>query len=1251
MRIRLLGRTSGGSLKALHQDVNRDRMFEHADQLIAATPPPDADVERILTDAGFSDWRSAFRRLREMTTDESTRGPLADCLPTLLVTLSEAATPDGSLINFERYAQSVSDRAALFRYLATNPRAVEILVKLFVGSQFLTEILLRNPDYLEKLTRHKRLAEFKSRQQFVEEEREATAGYPDIEAKLDALRRYQHWELLRIGACDSFGLFDLKSVTVQLALLADSLVQSCLAILAEELKLSTEGFVVLAFGKLGGEELNYSSDIDLVFLTEKDATRFWTLGQRLIKALTQATAEGFLYRVDMRLRPWGRSGALVNTVDAHVGYLKQHGMLWEKQALLKARVIAGDMPVGREFLKRVESLVFSSPVVEVRATIRGMKEKIEAELDRQGRKWGEVKSGKGSIRDIEFVTQFLQLAHGGQNKDVRSFNTLDGLVRLADFGFLHADEFRQLSSGYVFLRTIEHSLQLMHYKQTHTLPSDQRELGWLARRLDYLDADHFVRQYEQHRDAIRSIYRKYILTDGTTEAEEPALLPGGAPDPRTHMEPSYAATFSEEEIEQHAIMLRRLSDELIVAVDALPLPQGQWQVTIVGFDFLGDLSTICGLLFVYGFNIVSGNAFSEEQVSARRSGSPGAADQAGARSAEAGKFVDVFTVEAPPDGDMETIWTRYQEDLTDLLREIRAGHQRETQGALAKRVAAALRETREPSTRLSPVEIEIDNDASPRSTVLRIRSEDTIGFLYELANALALANVNVSRVIVTSFRNRVFDTLFVTDATGNKITDANRQRELRAAVVLIKHFTHLLPHSPNPEAALLHFQEFLEQLFEQPNWLEELSSLERSDVLDALARLLGVSNFLWQDFLRLQHENLFPVVKDIEKLGIPKSKEMLVEELETELSAATSADDARKKLNAFKDREMFRADMRHILGYVSEFGEFSAELTNVAEVVVAAAYRLCDAELTARYGRPRLSMGGESRMCVCALGKCGGRELGFASDIELMFVYDDDGQTTGPEVITNSEYRQKLVEATTHAIRSRQEGIFQIDLRLRPYGRAGSLAVSLDAFEKYFGPEGAAWPYERQALVKLRPVAGDESLGLWITELRDQLIYSGEPFDSAAMRAMRERQLRQLVQAGTVNAKLSPGALVDCEYLVQGLQITYGHKFAAVRRTNTLDAMQALNACGIIKDSDYENLKGAYIFLRNLIDALRVVRGNARDLTVPLPDSEEFGFLARRLGYGGDLPRLKTDLEKWTQTVVELGRLLEVGATKPDSRE
>lgn len=1214
-------------------------MFERSGSLVLASSLPEADGRALLTAVGFADWELALCRLREIAIDDESRAALANVLPMLLVALSDAATPDASLLNFERYAQCVPDRTALLRYLASRPRAVEILVKLFVGSQFLTEILLRNPDYLEKLTNHKRLAEFKSRQQFTDEALEVLAAHQASDAKLDALRRHQRWELLRIGACDAFGLLDLKSVTVQLSLLADSLVQVCLSILAPETKPTESGFAVIAMGKLGGAELNYSSDIDLIFLCREDASQFWSLGQRLIKALTDSTGEGFLYRVDMRLRPWGRSGALVNTIDGHVAYLKSHGMLWERQALLKARVIAGDPSVGEEFLRRVEPLLFGAPVEQIRETIRGMKTRIETDLARRGRDWGEVKSGAGSIRDIEFVVQFLQLAYGDQTPKIRSINTLDALVRLADFSWIHADEYRRLVSAYSFFRTIEHSLQLMYYKQTHSLPEDRRELAFLARRLDFADADQFLDHYERHRASVRAIYRKYLegkIPLGPEDAGEDA--PPAAPALR--VEPSYHETFTEAEVARHAELLRGLSDSKPVAIDTARMEDARWQVTVVGFNHPGELSMICGLLFAYGFNIVDGNAFSEEHVSG---GLHAPKTRMSAAEPNPAKFVDVFTVEPTeqPGVDIVDVWRRYTAELAGLIREVRGGHVREAQGRLAKRVAAAMPAATESQTTLYPVEIAIDNKSSDRASVLRIRSEDTIGFLYELSNALALAGIDILRLIVASSGHSVFDTLHVTDTTGEKITNPDRQRELRAAIVLIKHFTHLLPRSPNPEAALLHFRDFLEHLFQQPNWLQELASLERSDVLGALATLLGVSDFLWEDFLRLQHVNLFPVVTDIVGLERRKPCEELESELQKELAGAKTAEEHRVRLNAFKDREMFRADMRHILGQDREFGEFSAELGDVAEVVVAAALDVCREELEPRFGKPQDLAGRKARFCVCALGKCGGRELGYASDIELMFIYDNGGPTSGPEVIGAAEFYQRLIESFTHAIRSRQEGVFQIDLRLRPYGRAGSLAVSLDAFATYFASDGAAWPYERQALVKLRPIAGDLEFGKEIVALRDRLIYAGEPFDVAAMRAMREKQLRQLVQPGTINAKLSPGHLADSEYLVQGLQITYGHLDPSLRAVNTLEAVAALEQRGLIFSTDAGRLREAYVFQRDLIDALRIVRGHARDLTVPPPESEEFLFLARRLGYGSNVGQLRDDLENYSQTVRQLGRLMD----------
>ncbi len=1215
-----------------------------ATQLLNETES-DEEARQLLTEAGFRDIDAALNRFREMCPGERARDHLEESLPVLMLALTDAAVPDASLVNFDRYVQSVPDRTELFRYLAEHPRSVEILIRLFVGSQFLTEILLRNPSYLVQLTQHKRIAEIKSREEFLQEELSWTEQAEGIARKLDELRRYQRWELLRIGACDAFGLLDLRSVTTQLSLLADSLVQACMKLLASELDVNPSGFAVLAFGKLGGEELNYSSDIDLVFLAQDNATKYWSLGQRLIKALTESTSEGFLYRVDMRLRPWGNSGSLVNTIDAHIKYLETHGMAWEKQALLKARCIAGSMAVGQEFLERARPQIFNVPPDVIRENIRGMKSKIESELDRQGRKWGEVKSGEGSIRDIEFVTQYLQLAHGGENRHLRATGTLDGLIRLTDFGFVRADEYRQLTSGYLFFRTIEHSLQLMHHKQTHSLPDNEREQKYLARRLDYSTAERFLAHYERHREAVRAIYDRYIgnpqdaheTSDESVNSDEPAHV--------ALMEESYAATFSNDEILRHSQLLQQLSEDNIVEAEAEAADNGQWRVTVVGYDTPGDLSFICGLLFVYGFDITAGNVFTDEQALTRDSRTGSRAVGRAARSGSKRKFVNVFSVTPPLEIVLPEVWIRYRNDLNDLMQLVQAGQQRKAQGRLAKRVANALWELPDEDTTLFSVDIEIDNETSERQTVLTIQSDDTIGFLYELANALSMNGISINRMIVRSHGNRVDDTLYVTDAEGGKIIDETRQRELRAATVLIKHFTHLLPRSPNPEAALLHFRDFLEQLLEQSNWTDQLSSLERPDVLNALARLLGVSDFLWEDFLRLQHENLFPVVTDPQALAHAKSREELTEALAGEMAMQDGFEKKKNVLNAFKDREMFRIDMRHIQGETTEFGEFSNELTVLAEVVVGAAYVLCDTSLRKRYGDPLREDGCECRMTIAALGKCGGRELGYASDIELMFIYDGPGKTDGEKSITTAEYYQKLVESFTQVIESRQKGIFEIDLRLRPYGKAGSLAVAFDAFENYFGPDGAAWPYERQALVKLRQIAGHPRLGDELIDLRNRLIYTGEPFDVVAMRAMREKQVRQLVRAGTTNAKLGPGGLVDCEYLTQGLQITYGGRITDLRNTNTREAIEALYHAGILSEDAFHELTEAYMFLRNVIDSLRMVRGHARDLTLPDPDSEEFEFLARRIGYRSHIHDLRTDFERCTEVVQKWNRVMYEDAT------
>ncbi len=1170
--------------------------------------------------------------------------------PHLNAALASAGDPERSLIYLERLLAKAD--GSLLPTMVKNPRLLENLVTIFSGSQFLTEIILRNPENVNLLRYHKTLTQRKNARQIHAEAVQLSSGAAEPE-KLDLLRRYQRGELLRIGASDLLALYDLRTVTQRLSNLADGLVQASLELASQQSGISRADFVVIALGKHGAEELNYSSDIDLLFITKSEPNEKIKLAQHLVDNIGKVTSEGFLYRVDLRLRPWGREGFLVTTFDGYLQYIQEHARLWEKQALLKARPIAGDITLGETLLDRLEPYLFNHAPEEVRASVFAMKQRTEQILQQKGRDWGEVKLGEGSIRDIEFVVQYLQLAHGNQYSNLRGRATLQVLPHLAHHHLLTEEEARILTDGYTLLRTIEHYLQVMHYQQTYTMPSDANALALLAARLGFKNTDALIHRYDEHCKAIRAIYLRRVGNEPVIE-RTPQVAQHIA-----RLGTEYVDSFSSKEIQQHADLARELNEQTLAVVEAQPLDQDTWRVTVVGYDYPGELSIICGLFFVFGFNIVDGNAFTYAPIAespaplelnrlhaTRRL--PRRPRRGAASTSEPDtrrKIVDVFTVRSllpgPPD---DSIWESYRKDLHRLLSRMRAGELREARGELAVRAGQSYQSISSKLSFLLPINIEIDNEVDESHTILRIDTPDTFGFLYEFTNALALTRTYIARIIVQSVGLRAQDILHVSDTDGHKITSPEKQRELRASVVLIKHFTHLLPYSPDPSAALLHFRDFLAQLFQRPNWPDEIASIESPEVLNALARLLGVSNFLWEDFLRMQYANLFPVVKDMDALAASKSKTQLENELAYALDDNQVGDisytDWRATLNAFKDRELFRIDMRHILGLTREFDDFAIELTDLAEVTLCSALANCEAELRAVHGEPLLENGKPCGLSLLALGKCGGRELGFASDIELMFVYAGSGGTRGPKMLTTAEYFEQLVVSVVNTVKTRQEKIFQIDLQLRPYGKAGSMAVSLEAFRRYYAPDGPAWAYERQALVKLRPITGDIELGNELCRLRDNYVYESGPFDAASMRAMRERQVRHLVKGGTFNAKFSLGGLVDIEYLIQGLQINHGAQNSALRSTNLREAMSALHDAGILWDEDYVRLRKAHTFLRWLVDSLRVVRGNSKDVTLPEYDSEEFIFLARRLRYEQDVERLRADLASYVTDVQEINARL-----------
>jgi glutamate-ammonia-ligase adenylyltransferase len=645
-----------------------------------------------------------------------------------------------------------------------------------------------------------------------------------------------------------------------------------------------------------------------------------------------------------------------------------------------------------------------------------------------------------------------------------------------------------------------------------------------------------------------------------------------------------------------------------VQVRIVPRGANRAEILIAAYDLFGEFSLIAGLMATFGLNIREGQVFSYHS-------GPGRTTPWG--HTDGGKIIDVFAVEfAAARPFDQAAQEDFKAQLTALLRLLRQGQLQQARDLLNYRLVDAIRLSQcDFPARLLPVDICIDNEKSAVWTVVDITADDTPAFLYSLCNALAMRNMYIHRVTIRSHQGKVQDQLYLGWRRGGKIVSPDGQRELRLIVNVIKQFTHFLTSAPDPVKALRHFDQLLDRVAHDGSFNDTFPWLWEADHLKALATVLGSSDFLWEDFLRVQYATLLPVLKETTETGHRLDKEELAHRLQRAWQTAPTLAVRKERLNAFKDREMFRIDIRHLLHPELPFGLFSEELTELAEVVLTGALALAQETLQRTYGAPRLHNGSPCAFAIFGLGKLGGHELGYASDIEMLCAYAGQGRSSGPEPISVSEYAEKLVQQLRDCIVTRRSGIFEIDLRLRPHGSHGPLATSVEAFRDYYRPDGHAAPFERQALIKLRWVAGDAMLGQQIEALRDAFVYSAEPFAIDAAVRLRQQQMDELVKPGTVDTKYSRGGLVDIEYTVQYLQLLHGSNTLALRTPNTLEAMRALHTAGHLSHAEYQALQAAYVFLRYLIDALRIVRGHARDLVLPPTESEEFTFLARRMGY------------------------------------
>jgi len=521
----------------------------------------DEERDTLLKKLNFSFCKDVWNTLIKISKHAKFNSLFPDFFPQFLKELSLCFDPDMALKNFERFSEIIYDKNYLYTILNSEPWKLKILVSLFSGSQFLSDVLFQNPEYFDWLTDRDTLDSPKFKDTLYKELKEIIEKAVSYDDKLRVLRQFKKREFLRIGLRDLLRKADFVETVEDLSNLADICLQKAYEFCNRELLekfgvplfIDKDGeervceFVILGMGKLGGRELNFSSDIDLIYLysSDKGGTAgikelgdniinkitnheyFCRLAQMITSAINDVTEDGFVFRVDLRLRPEGKSGDIAGSLRSYEIYYESWGEPWERQALIKTRPVAGSERLGKEFLDIIKPFVYRKYLdYSSLEEIKDMKERIDQNVQKKGIKGEDIKLGHGGIREIEFLIQAIQLIYGGREKWLQEKNSLRALHKISEKGILTYREYSELSKAYIFLRELENRIQIHRGLQTHELPRDKQELLSLARKVDIreknseLIIEKFIQSLKENRDNVRNAYKNLFYSDSFKPDEE-----------------------------------------------------------------------------------------------------------------------------------------------------------------------------------------------------------------------------------------------------------------------------------------------------------------------------------------------------------------------------------------------------------------------------------------------------------------------------------------------------------------------------------------------------------------------------------------------------------------------------------------------------------------------------------------------------------------------------------------------------------
>ncbi|QDV23880.1 Glutamate-ammonia-ligase adenylyltransferase [Aureliella helgolandensis] len=1034
--------------------------------------------------------------------------------------LPSLADPERVLVNLCRFlegARSPQSWAALFE---REPDALETLLALFSTSQYMAERLVADSEAFDLLR--------------------MTAGRPvdvqilkdEIAAEIDvagdsrsimrALRDFRHRETLRIAYGDFITQQPVEKVTQQISELCDAILQAALlGALREQSQrsprpLHQDGspveFAIIALGKLGGAELNYSSDIDLVFVYNtprqpiqrgREAEQlaaiddyFQRLCQLLVRYLSESTSRGVAYRVDMRLRPHGTQGALVMDLADTLNYYDSLGRTWERQAFLKARVVAGDFELGEALLSQLQPWIYRRYLMSADiAGIAALKRRIEHRARSQGVELLNVKLGFGGIRDIEYVVQFLQLLHGGDEPRVRCNNTLEALRKLEVAGCITGEEGSLLAENYCYLRQLEHYLQIMYDRQTHTLPSDPKELENFVRRLRLTDrSDDRRRQDDIRRE------------ESPTEAAANRPAPGDQAARSTSLD---ASSLSEQVSDFHSQLAKRTEQNRKILEHLLHEAFDEESSATPETDLILDPSptpeAIDSVLGKYGFK------------------------------------------------DTQAAYRHLQDLAVESIKFLSTRRCRHFLAAIAPKLLASIATTPSPDSTLISL-ANVSESIGGKAVLWELFSSNTATM--DLCVRVCAGSVYLSSILTGNpgMIDELLDSLMLNslldrDALANQLDDLCRgANDIGPILQSFKNSMHLR---------------------------------------------VGVRNILGKDTISETHAALSDIAEACLEKVIQHEFHRLVRQLGVPVRSYPTATPP------------------------ASIPERSPAVPTAANPQLES---LPDDAASGRIDlpAPQQTMAHEgaeaAELVVLAVGKLGGREPNYHSDIDLIFLFDGEGYTRSlvPDrrfsPTTNRHFFNQLGQRVIQSVTRVGPGgkLYDVDVRLRPLGRSGELAITINDLRRYFANQsGQIW--ERQALCKARPIWGSQGAQAAAMEcVREILQQVDDPSVAASEIYQHRYQLQQ--GAGDCNLKRGVGGTMDIEFDVQFLQLANAKTAPQCLVPGTLLAIEQLQAIGALDESTASSMISDYEFLRQIESGIRLMNMSARH---ELPKtSEELDRLA-----------------------------------------